>query len=219
MKDILEQIGKIKIIPVIKIDNANDAVPLAAALGAGGIPCAEITFRTSAAEDAIRRISNELPDVLTGAGTVLSVEQADKAIEAGAQFLVSPGFNPRVVSHCISRGILIIPGCITPSEMEQAMEMGISTVKFFPAEQSGGLEYIKAVSAPYPDLRFIPTGGINSKNISTYLSFNKVLACGGSWMAAADLINKGDFGTIEALSKESAAIIRNLGACCIGNAL
>jgi 2-dehydro-3-deoxyphosphogluconate aldolase/(4S)-4-hydroxy-2-oxoglutarate aldolase len=209
MHAVLEELGKIGIIPVIKIDDVEKAVPLARALAAGGIPCAELTFRTAQGEEAIRRISKEAPEVLAGAGTVLTTEQVDKAINAGAKFIVSPGLNPKVVSYCIKKGIPVTPGCANPSDIEQALELGLEVVKFFPAEQAGGLEYIKAISAPYPNLKFMPTGGINAANISKYIAFEKILACGGSWMASADLINSGDFDKITALSRE--AVLGMLG--------
>jgi 2-dehydro-3-deoxyphosphogluconate aldolase/(4S)-4-hydroxy-2-oxoglutarate aldolase len=154
----------------------------------------------------MRRIHNEVPEILLGAGTVLSTDQADRAAASGARFAVSPGFNPRVVSRCIEIGLPIIPGCSNPSDMERALEAGLGTVKFFPAEQGGGLDYIKAVAAPYPMLSFMPTGGINPQNLAKYLAFKKVLACGGSWMAGADLINAGDFARITALCKEAAEL-------------
>jgi 2-dehydro-3-deoxyphosphogluconate aldolase/(4S)-4-hydroxy-2-oxoglutarate aldolase len=208
MREIMEKIGMIGIIPVIKIDNAEQAVPLARALASGGIPCAEITFRTSAAQEAIRNISAEIPELLLGAGTVLSVEQAGRAFSAGAQFIVSPGFNPALVAYCLEQGIPVIPGCSCPTDIERALEFGLDTVKFFPAEQAGGLDYIKAVSAPYPNVRFIPTGGINAQNISRYIACDRVLACGGSWMAGSELIKAGDFEKISALSRE--AVLRML---------
>lgn len=201
MHDILERIGEIGIVPVIKIDDVERAVPLAKALMAGGIPCAEITFRTAEGEEAIRRVAAEKLDILLGAGTVLTVEQVDKAIAAGAKFIVSPGFNPKVVSYCIEKGIPVTPGCANPSDIEMALEHGLEVVKFFPAEQAGGLDYIKAVSAPYPSLKFMPTGGVNAANINKYLAFNKILACGGSWMVPASLINEGDFASITALCR------------------
>ncbi|MDR2394409.1 MAG: bifunctional 4-hydroxy-2-oxoglutarate aldolase/2-dehydro-3-deoxy-phosphogluconate aldolase [Treponema sp.] len=203
MHTVLEALGTIGIVPVIKIDDGAQAVPLAQALMAGGIPCAEVTFRTTQAEEAIRRIKAAVPDILVGAGTVLSVAQVDKAISAGAQFIVSPGFNPHVVSHCIQRGIPITPGCTTPSDMERALEFGLEVVKFFPAEQSGGLDYIKAIAGPFPTLKFIPTGGIHGGNLVRYLAYEKILACGGSWMATADRINQGDFSAITALCKDA----------------
>ena len=203
MHAVLEELKKIGIIPVIKIDDAEKAVPLAKALIAGGIPCAEVTFRTAQGEEAMRRINKEVPDILLGAGTVLTTEQVDKAMAAGAKFIVSPGFNPKVVAYCAQKGIPITPGCSNPSDIEQALEMGLEVVKFFPAEQSGGLEYIKAVSAPYPSVQFIPTGGINAQNIVKYLAFEKIVACGGSWMVSSELISAGDFGKITALCREA----------------
>ncbi|GHV92890.1 hypothetical protein AGMMS50268_33930 [Spirochaetia bacterium] len=203
MHKVLEDLGKIGIIPVIKIDDPEKAVPLAKALIAGGIPCAEVTFRTAQGEEAIRRIAAEVPGILVGAGTVLTTDQVDRAIKAGARYIVSPGFNPRVVSYCIEKGIPVTPGCSNPSDIEMALEAGLEVVKFFPAEQAGGLDYIKAVAAPYPGLKFIPTGGINASNIGKYISYNKILACGGSWMVGADLINAGDFDRITALAREA----------------
>jgi 2-dehydro-3-deoxyphosphogluconate aldolase / (4S)-4-hydroxy-2-oxoglutarate aldolase len=209
MHAVLEELGKIGIIPVIKIDDEEKAVPLARALAAGGIPCVELTFRTAQGEEALRRISKEVPDILTGAGTVLTTDQVDKAINAGAKFIVSPGLNPKVVSYCIKKGIPVAPGCANPSDIEQALEFGLDVVKFFPAEQGGGIEYIKAISAPYPNMKFMPTGGITSANIAKYIFFDKTLACGTSWIASADLINAGDFERITALSKE--AVLGMLG--------
>lgn len=203
MNEILEKLGKIGIVPVIKIDDVEKAVSLARALAAGGIPCAEITFRTEQGEEALRRVSRECPEILLGAGTVLTTGQVDRAIDAGARFIVSPGFNPKVVAHCINRGIPITPGCSNPSDIEQALEAGLDVVKFFPAESAGGLSYIKAIAAPYPGLKFMPTGGINAGNIGTYLSYEKILACGGSWMADATLINAARFDEISALCREA----------------
>ncbi|MDR1899753.1 MAG: bifunctional 4-hydroxy-2-oxoglutarate aldolase/2-dehydro-3-deoxy-phosphogluconate aldolase [Treponema sp.] len=203
MDKVLEEIGRIGIVPVIKIDDVEKAVPLARALAAGGICCAEVTFRTAQGEESIRRIAAEVPEVLLGAGTVLTTEQVDRAAAAGAKFIVSPGLNPRVLAHCIGRGIPITPGCSNPSDIEQALEAGLEVVKFFPAEQAGGLEYIKAIAAPYPQLKFMPTGGINAGNIARYIAFEKIHACGGSWMVGADLINAGDFEKITALSREA----------------
>jgi 2-dehydro-3-deoxyphosphogluconate aldolase/(4S)-4-hydroxy-2-oxoglutarate aldolase len=213
---IFEAIEKIGIIPVIKIDDAEKAVPLAKALIKGGIPCAEVTFRTAQGEAAIRRINKEVPSILLGAGTVLSIEQVDRAIDAGAKFIVSPGFNPKVVSYSIAKGIPVIPGCSNPSDIEQALELGLEVVKFFPAEQSGGLDYIKAVAAPYTTLKFIPTGGINKGNIAKYIAFDKVLACGGSWMVTSDLINAADFDTITALCQEAVLNLLDLSIAHVG---
>jgi 2-dehydro-3-deoxyphosphogluconate aldolase/(4S)-4-hydroxy-2-oxoglutarate aldolase len=216
MHSILEKIGKIGIVPVIKIDDVEKAVPLVKALAAGGIPCAEITFRTAQGEEAIRRIAAEAPETLVGAGTVLTTDQVDRAVNAGARFIVSPGFNPKVVAYCQQKGIPITPGCANPSDIEQALEFGLEVVKFFPAEQAGGLEYIKAVSAPYPGLKFIPTGGINAANIARYIAFDKVLACGGSWMVGADLINAGEFEEITALSREAVQAMLGFSVAHIG---
>ena len=193
MNEILKQIGEIGIIPVIAISDAEKAVPLAKALMAGGVPCAEVTFRTAQGEECIRRIAKEVPEILLGAGTVLTIEQVDRAVNAGAKFIVTPGFNPRVVEYCVKQNILIVPGCSTPSDMEAALERGIDTVKFFPAEQAGGLAYIKACAAPYSTLRFVPTGGINAGNLGKYASFKKIAACGGSWMVSKELLDTGNF--------------------------
>jgi 2-dehydro-3-deoxyphosphogluconate aldolase/(4S)-4-hydroxy-2-oxoglutarate aldolase len=203
MHEVIDQLGKIGIVPVIKIDDVERAVPLAQALKAGGISCAEVTFRTAQGEEAIRRIHQGVPDVLLGAGTVLTLDQVDRAIDAGARFIVSPGLNPKVVAHCIKRGIPITPGCSNPSDIEAALEFGLDVIKFFPAEPSGGLAYIKAIAAPYPNLKFMPTGGIGADNIGTYLAYEKIHACGGSWMVSADLINAGKFDAITALCKEA----------------
>ena len=185
MELLQKRISEIGIIPVIKIKDAAGAVPLAQALARGGLPAAEITFRTACAEEAIRRITAELPDMLVGAGTVLTVEQASRAKDAGASFIVSPGLNPEVVSWCLEAGVPVLPGVCTPSDIEKALSLGLKTVKFFPAEASGGVAMLKAMSAPYGDVRFMPTGGINEKNLLAYLSFPKVVACGGSFMVSA----------------------------------
>ena len=203
----LKQTG---IIPVVVIDNEESAEPLAEALLKGGLPCAEITFRTSAAEGAIRRMSDKYPELLVGAGTVLNKEQTDRAAEAGAKFMVSPGFNPENVRYALSKGIPFIPGTQTPGEMEQAMALGLDVVKFFPAEPSGGLNMIKAVAAAYTKLSFMPTGGINADNVRQYLMYDRIIACGGSWMVKKDLINSGDFAEIERLVRETADIMRSI---------
>ena len=197
----IEKIKLLGIVPVVKIDDAEKAVPLAEALCRGGLPCAEITFRTNQAEEAIRRISAALPDMFVGAGTVLTPEQADKAQAAGAKFIVSPGLNPTVVEHCLNKGISIFPGCSSPSDIEKALELGLSCVKFFPAEQAGGIAAIKAMAAPYGNISFLPTGGISAKNLNDYLSFERVIACGGSWMVSPELIADGDFAAIEELTR------------------
>jgi 2-dehydro-3-deoxyphosphogluconate aldolase/(4S)-4-hydroxy-2-oxoglutarate aldolase len=216
MQKVFEDLGSIGLAPVIKIDDADKAAPLAKALIAGDIPCAEITFRTSAGEESMRRITREVPEILLGAGTVLTTDQVDRAAEAGAKFIVSPGFNPKVVSHCIKKRIPIIPGCSSPSDMEMALEMGLEVVKIFPAEPLGGLNYIKAVAAPYTNLKFIPTGGINASNIGNYLFYEKILACGGSWMAGPDLINTENFSEITALCKEAVKKIHGFSVAHVG---
>ena len=216
MHKVLEDLGKTGIVPVITIDDTEKAVPLARALVRGGIPCAEITFRTAQGEEAIRRIAKEMPEMLLGAGTVLNTGQVDRAIDAGAKFIVSPGLNPKVAAYCVRKGIPVTPGCANPSDIEQALELGLEVVKFFPAEQAGGLEYIKAISAPYPALKFMPTGGINADNIAKYTAFDRILACGGSWMATADLIRAGEFEKITALSREAVLSIMGFQIAHIG---
>jgi 2-dehydro-3-deoxyphosphogluconate aldolase/(4S)-4-hydroxy-2-oxoglutarate aldolase len=216
MNEILSNLEKIGVIPVIKIEDAAKAAPLADALERGGLPCAEITFRTDCAAKAIQVMREKSPAVLTGAGTVLTKEHVDRAVDAGAQFIVSPGFNPKIVSHCIEKNIPVVPGCAAPSDMERALEMGLSVVKFFPAEQAGGLNYLKAVSAAYPSLKFIPTGGINPQNIAEYTRFEKVLACGGSWMVSAELINAGNFEKIATLCSEAVGVMLGFSFAHLG---
>lgn len=201
--EILEELSKIGIVPVIALDKKEDAKPLAKALCEGGIACAEITFRTAAAVESIRIMVREFPQMLIGAGTILSVEQVLNAVKAGAKFIVTPGFNSEIVTYCIKEQIPVIPGCITPSEVEQAMKLGLSVIKFFPAEAAGGIHMIKAMSAPYPNIRFMPTGGIDEKNLLAYLSFSKVIACGGSWMVKKELLERGDFATITSLTEQA----------------
>lgn len=203
MNAILSEISKIGIVPVIKIDDAKDAVPLAKALIKGGLPCAEVTFRTAAAADAIAAMSKAYPDLLVGAGTVLTTEQVDKAVAAGAKFIVSPGLNPEVVRYCVEREIPIVPGINNPTGIEQALSLGLTTVKFFPAEPSGGVKMIKAMAAPYGNVTFMPTGGVSVDNLKDYLAFPKIIACGGSWMVPADKIAAGDFDGIERLVREA----------------
>lgn len=205
----LKQLSDIGIIPVIKIEDPEKAVPLAEALIKGGLPAAEVTFRTEKAEDAIKKISDAFPEMLVGAGTVLTIEQAKRAVDAGAKFLVAPGFNPKVVAWCQENGILMLPGITSPSEIEQALEMGLTTLKFFPAEQSGGLAKIKAMSAPYSAVSFMPTGGISLDNMNDYLSFKKIIACGGSFMVKEDLINNGEWDKITDLTRQ--AVTKMLG--------
>lgn len=209
MNQKLEEIQKLGIVPVVVVEDSKDAAPLAKALCEGGLPCAEVTFRTEAAEDSIRQMTRKFPEMLIGAGTVLSVEQADRAIGAGAKFIVSPGFNPEVVAHCVKRDVLIIPGCSSPSDIECAMTYGLEAVKFFPAEAAGGLGMIKAMAAPYKKIKFMPTGGINASNMNQYLAYDKILACGGSWMVKESLVKAQQFDEIVALVKK--AVVTMLG--------
>ena len=192
MNEVLKKIGEIGIIPVVVLDDAKDAEPLAKALIEGGLPCAEVTFRTAAAEEVIRKMSTAYPDLFVGAGTVLTIEQVNRAVDAGAKFIVSPGLNPEIVKYCVQRGIPVCPGTCTPSEVEQALALGLDTVKFFPAEPAGGLGFIKAMAAPYTGVKFMPTGGISAKNVREYLAYDRILACGGSWMVKKDLVKAGD---------------------------
>lgn len=207
MENLIKRISDIAVVPVIKIDNAKDAVPLANALKNGGLCCAEITFRTDAAEESIRLIHETFPEFLIAAGTVLTPKQADIAMAAGASFIVSPGLNPIVVKHCNEKGYPIIPGVCTPSEVEMAMSLGLSYLKFFPAEAAGGVKMIKAMSAPYTNIRFMPTGGISPNNLCEYLDCKAVFACGGSWMVPSDKIAEGKFDEIQALTKEAVSLI------------
>ena len=207
--NMLKELYSIGLIPVIKIENALDAVPLAKALIDGGLPAAEITFRTKCAAEAIKNITEAYPDMLVGAGTVLTTEQVDAAIAAGSKFLVSPGLNPKVVAYAQSKGVLMLPGCSNPSDIEAALELGLTTVKFFPAEAAGGLKMLKAMAAPYGQLTFMPTGGINADNMLDYLKFNKIVACGGSFMVKDELVKEKKWDEITALTKN--AVSKMLG--------
>ena len=207
MNAILERIGALRLVPVVKIENSENAVSLGQALLEAGLPIAEITFRTAAAEGAIRALTAELPELLVGAGTVLSVDQIKSASDAGARFMVAPGFNPTVVDYCLEHDICVVPGVNNPSQIERALERRLEVVKFFPAEASGGLPFLKAVAAPYSDILFLPTGGISLQNLLNYLSFPRVIACGGSWMVEADLISAGNFPEIKRRSRKAVATI------------
>ncbi|MFA7160663.1 MAG: bifunctional 4-hydroxy-2-oxoglutarate aldolase/2-dehydro-3-deoxy-phosphogluconate aldolase [Kiritimatiellia bacterium] len=207
MQDILKTINEMGIVPVVKIDNAKDAVPLAKALAEGGLPLAEITFRTAAAEDAIKAVAAECPDVLLGAGTVINVEQAERALKAGAKFIVTPGFSSAVVKYCVDRKVPITPGIATPTEIQMALDHGVDVVKFFPADAFGGIKTLKAMSAPYSAVKFIPTGGITAANLAEYILFPKVFACGGTWMVKDDFIKAGQFGEITKLTREAINIM------------
>lgn len=206
MHPILTALSKVAVVPVIALHNAAHAVPLAKALVAGGIPAAEVTFRTEAAADAIRAMADNCPDVLVGAGTILNVEQCKKAIDAGAKFIVSPGYIQEVVDFCIAQDMPILPGCTNPSDMTRAVNSGLEAVKFFPAEASGGLSYIKNVAPVFPGLKFMPTGGISPANLNTYLAYDRILGCGGSWMVKADMIASEKFDEITALCREAVAL-------------
>ncbi len=216
MNEILKKIGDLGIVPVVKIDNADDAVPLGRALLDAGLPIAEITFRTAAAAEAIGNIAREIPDMLIGAGTVLNVDQAKSAMDSGATFLVSPGFNPSVVEFALKNGVPITPGCSNPTDIEMALGYNLEVVKFFPAEAFGGLSTLKAISAPYGMMKFVPTGGINASNIVDYLKFNKVLACGGSWMVKDDLIKSGNFAEITRLTREAITLVLGFDLAHVG---
>ena len=210
MNQILDRIKKTGIIPVVVIDDKKDAAPLADALCKGGLPCAEVTFRTEAAADAIRLMKNTHPEMLVGAGTVLTIHQVDEAIAAGAEFIVSPGFDTVIVDYCMEKDVVVLPGCISPSEAAIAVRKGLSVIKFFPAEQAGGLPFIKASAAPYTTLSFMPTGGINPENVKEYLKYDRIFACGGSWMVKGKLISEGRFDEIQKLTEEAAAIVKEI---------
>lgn len=203
IRDISQRIYECGIVPVVKIEEAEQAARLARTLMAGGIRCIEVTFRTEAAKQAIENISRECPDMLVGAGTVLTKEQVDDAADAGAKFIVTPGFNRKIAAYCLEKKIPIFPGCNNPAVIEEALEMGITDLKFFPAEQSGGLSMIKALSAPYSKIRFIPTGGVNEENMNEYLANERVLACGGTWMVKEALIQNRQFDEIERLTRNA----------------
>ena len=201
--EMLEKLSLAVIVQVIKVAYAADAVPLCKALSDGGPPVAEITFRSDAAEEAIRRVHEELPEVILGAGTVLTKDQVDRAVNAGATYIVSPGLNPEIVKYCQEKNVPIVPGCANPSDIEVALSLGLKTVKFFPAEPLGGLKLIKAMAAPYGAVTFLPTGGIGENNLNEYLAFNKVIACGGSWMVPADAVAAKDWKRIEDLTRSA----------------
>lgn len=207
--NILQEIKEIGLVPVIRIDDLEDAVPLAKALCEGGLPVAEITFRTSLAKEAMKRIHEAYPKMLIGAGTVLTKEQVDDALEVGAKFIVSPGLNPNIVKYCKEKNVIILPGCANASDIECAIELGLSTVKFFPAEQLGGLKMIQALSAPYTTVNFMPTGGVNADNIKEYIQNERIVACGGTWMIDTKAMKEKNFDYIKKLTQE--AIISMLG--------
>jgi 2-dehydro-3-deoxyphosphogluconate aldolase/(4S)-4-hydroxy-2-oxoglutarate aldolase len=206
MPTILEQLAQLRLVPMVAIDRAEHADAFGAALVAGGLPVAEITFRTEAAEAAIRTLAKR-GDVLVGAGTVLTTEQADRAIDAGANFLVSPGTNPRVVEHCLIRSVPIVPGVATPTDVELGLSLGLTTLKFFPAENLGGIAMLKALAGPYAGVRFLPTGGITPEKLPEYLALSNVIACGGSWLAPRDTLARGDMITVRKLVEKAVRIL------------
>lgn len=210
MKDITERFEKLGVVPVVVLEDAKDAVPLATALVEGGLPCAEVTFRTEAAEESIRLMTEQFPEMLVGAGTVLTVEQVDAAVRTGAKFIVSPGFDAEIVDYCLKNEIPVFPGCISPSEVAQAVKRGLKVVKFFPAESAGGISMIKAMAAPYTGLKFMPTGGINAKNLGEYLSCDKIVCCGGSWMVKGELVKTGEFNKIRQLTEEARRLVDSI---------
>ena len=216
MDHIPNELENYGIVPVVRIEKPEDALPLGHALCEGGLPLAEITFRTSAAEEVIRILTEQLPEMLIGAGTVLTTEQAQIAIRAGAKFIVSPGFNPRIVSFCHEQNIPVIPGVNSPTQIEAAMDCGLRTLKFFPAEESGGVAFLKAIAAPYEGVRFIPTGGIHAANLMDYLSLKNVIACGGSWMVKTDLISAGQFAEITRLTREAVRVLLGFELAHVG---
>lgn len=210
MNDVLKKISEVGILPVVVLDDAKDAKDLAKALIEGGLPCAEVTFRTAAAEKSIRVISEAYPEMLVGAGTVLSVNQVKKAVAAGAKFIVSPGFDEEVVKYCLDNNISVTPGVCTPSDVQKGYKMGLDVLKFFPAEPSGGLSMIKAIAAPYTMMKFIPTGGINENNMEDYLKYDRILAIGGSWMVKSSLVKNGEFEKIKEMSKTAVARVKEI---------
>lgn len=205
-----ERFAALGVVPVVVLNDVKDALPLAQALVEGGLPCAEVTFRTDAAEESIRQMAEKYPDMLVGAGTVLTTDQVDRAVKAGAKFIVSPGFDPEIVDYCLDKDIPVFPGCITPSEVAQAVKRGLKVVKFFPAEQFGGVSTIKALAAPYTMVKFMPTGGVSTKNLKDYLECDKILCCGGSWMVKGDLVKAGEFDKIRELTKEAVELAKSI---------
>ena len=210
MNKTLEKLGQFGVVPVVVLDDAKDAAPLAKALCEGGLACAEVTFRTDAAAESIRIMTETCPEMVVGAGTVLTTEQVDRAIAAGAKFIVTPGLDPEIVTYGIERSIPVTPGVVSPSELAQAYKLGLRLVKFFPAEPSGGLPMIKALAAPYNMMQFMPTGGISAATLPDYLRYEKIFACGGSWMVKSDLIKSGNFERITALTKEAVELVHSI---------
>ena len=208
MNQIMERIAETGIIPVVTVDSPEQGVSIMNALREGGLPAAEITFRTKAAAESIRAMKEACPEALLGAGTVLTIEQVEQALSAGAAFIVSPGSTKEVIEYCVEKGISIIPGCMTPSDIQLALSCGLEIVKFFPAEAAGGLKLLKAMSAPYPNVRFMPTGGISLQNVSQYLSFPKVMCCGGSWIT--DPAKQGDYKKVAETAREAVLLVQKI---------
>lgn len=208
MSDVMSVIKEKRIVPVVRLDRVEDALPLAKALLDGGLPVAEITFRTEAAEESIRRIHKAYPEMICGAGTVINCKQAEAAVGAGAAFIVSPGFSREVTEYAVEKHVPVFPGCCTPAEIMYALEYGLSVVKFFPARQYGGLDTIKALAAPFPGVWFMPTGGVSAANLKEFLNCDKIYACGGSWMVAPELIEAGNFKEIEKLTREAVELAK-----------
>jgi 2-dehydro-3-deoxyphosphogluconate aldolase/(4S)-4-hydroxy-2-oxoglutarate aldolase len=211
-EEVLGRMRDYGVVPVVSIGQSDDSIPLGNALLEGGIPCVEITFRTAAAEESLKKLSSELSDILLGAGTVLTRDQARRAVAAGAKFIVSPGFDEKVVSWCLENKVVVFPGVATPTEINLALDQGLSILKFFPAEALGGVKMLKAISAPYGGVKFIPTGGVNLENLADYLRLPSVHACGGSWLVKRSLIDAGDFGEITRRVKEALEVVRQVRA-------
>ena len=206
--ELIDKLSALAVMPVIQIENADDAVKLVEVLSENGLAAAEITFRSAAAAESIRRIRNAFPDVILCAGTVLTIAQVDEAVAAGADLIISPGFNPTTVNYCIRNGIKIIPGINNPSQIEQALELGINVVKFFPAEASGGVNMVKALVGPYSQIKLMPTGGIKPSNVLDYLAIPQVIACGGSWLATTSAIEDNDWDTIAKNVRETCQLVQ-----------
>ncbi len=210
MDKVLEKLGEFGIVPVVVIERQEDAEPLARALCEAGLACAEVTFRTDAAAEAIETMTRVCPEMLVGAGTVLTTAQVNDAMRAGAQFIVSPGFDPKIVDYCIEKNITVVPGCVTPSEVAQGVCRRLEVLKFFPAEQAGGLALIKAIAGPYSGVSFMPTGGISEKNLAEYLECSNVVCCGGSWIAKSELLKAGNFAEVEERAARALDIVRTV---------
>ena len=210
MQELLKKVEELKIVPVVVLEDAKDAIPLGQALIDGGLPVAEVTFRTAAAEESIRLMHEAYPDMVLAAGTVLTTEQVDRAVAAGASVIVSPGFDPEIVDYCISKNIPVMPGIVTPSELAQAVKRGLTRVKFFPATAAGGIKMIKAMCAAYTTVRIMPTGGINTSNLEEFLSCDKIFCCGGSWMVKGDMIKAGEFDKIQKMTEEAVALVKEI---------